>query len=441
MPDLHEHVRDPGPTSGNLTPVGTVRDVASSPYDVAAIRRDFPILSRHVHERPGKPGKPLVYLDNAASAQKPRVVIEAMRQALEHDYANVHRGIHYLSQKATDAYEGARDRIARFLNAAKREEIVITRGGTEAINLVAHSFGRSRFEPGDEVVLSVMEHHANIVPWQLLQKDCGIRLRVVPCDERGVLDLDAYAGMIGPRTKLVALTHGSNVLGTVTPAAEITRIAHAQGVPVLFDGAQAAVHGPVDVQAIDADFYAITGHKLYGPNAIGALYGKAELLETMPPYQGGGDMIASVSFEGTTFRAPPERFEAGTPPIVEGIALAVALDYIDGIGRERIAAHEHVLLEHTTQRLLDLGGVRIIGTAPGKAAIVSFVVDGIHPHDLGMLVDQTGVAIRVGQHCAEPLIDRFGVGATARASFGLYNTLEEADALVEAVAAAKEFFA
>jgi len=434
MPDVHECARA---DSVAQTRAETVPPAA---YDVETIRRDFPILSRRVHERPGKPGQPLVYLDNAASAQKPRCVIDAMTHVLEYEYANVHRGIHYLSQRATDAFEGARDKIARYLNAGSREEIIFTRGGTEAINLVAHSFGRNRFEPGDEVIVSIMEHHANIVPWQLLAEDVGLRLRVVPCDDRGVLDLDALADLIGPRTRLVALTHGSNVLGTVTPAAEITRIAHRWGVPVLFDGAQTAVHGPVDVQAIDADFYAITGHKLYGPNAIGALYGKRDMLKTMAPYQGGGDMIASVSFEGTSYREPPYRFEAGTPPIVEGIGLGVALDYVEDIGRERIAAHEHALLEHATAGLLELGGVQIIGTAPDKAAIISFVVDGIHPHDLGMLVDQTGVAIRVGQHCAEPLIDRFGVGATARASFGLYNTLAEADALVEAVAAAKEFF-
>jgi cysteine desulfurase/selenocysteine lyase len=408
---------------------------AENGYDVEAVRADFPILSRRVY------GRPLVYLDNAASAQKPRAVIEAMSRFLEEDYSNVHRGVHLLSQTATDRYEAVRDKAAAFLNAPKRETIVITRNATEAFNLVAQSWGRKNLAAGDEVVVSVMEHHANIVPWQLLQAERGIALRVAPVDDRGVLDLDALADLIGPRTKLVAVTHASNVLGTVTPAAEIARIAHDRGVPVLFDGSQAAVHMPVDVQAIDADFYVFTGHKLYGPTGIGILYAKEEVLAGMPPWQGGGDMIEAVSFSGTTFKPPPERFEAGTPPILEAVGLGAAIDYVRAIGMDAIAAHERRLLEYATDRLQAVDGVRIIGTAPGKAAILSFTVEGVHPHDVGSLLDRAGVAVRVGRHCAEPLIERFGVGATARASFGLYNTMAEADALADAARAAREFFA
>ncbi|MEI8393581.1 MAG: cysteine desulfurase [Rhodospirillaceae bacterium] len=410
------------------------------PYDIERVREDFPILKRLVHERPGRLGKPLVYLDNGASAQKPRAVIDAMVCCMELEYSNVHRGVHYLSQQTTDAYEAVRDKVARFLNAPSRENIVFTRNATEAINLVAATWGRCTLEKGDEIVLSILEHHANIVPWQLIQAEKGFTIKVIPCDDRGVLDLDAYAALLGPRTKLVSVTHGSNVLGTITPAAEIARLAHERGIPVLFDGSQAVVHQPVDVQAIDADWYVFTGHKLYGPTGIGVLYGRTELLNSMPPYQGGGDMIASVSFEGTTYREPPYRFEAGTPPIIEGIGLGAAIDYIETLGRTNIAAHEQTLLARATARLEQIEGVRIVGTAPGKAAIVSFVMDGVHPHDLGMLADQMGVAVRVGRHCAEPLLARFGLEATARASFGLYNTIAEADALVEAVLAVKEFF-
>jgi len=424
-----------------MTALAQSLPLPAAAYDVEAIRQDFPILATRVHDRPGKPGKPLIYLDNAASAQKPKAVIEAIRYCLEVEYANVHRGVHYLSQKTTDAYEAVRDKIASFLNAASRDEIVITRNSTEAINLVAATWGRKFLEAGDEVIVSVIEHHANIVPWQLLQAEKGIVLKVVPCDQHGTLDLDAYRDLFGPRTKLVALTHGSNVLGTITPAQEIARIAHDHGVPVLFDGSQTVVHQKVDVQDLDADFYVFTGHKLYGPTGIGVLYGKAEILKTMPPYQGGGDMIASVSFNGTTFREPPQRFEAGTPPIIEGIGLAAAIDYVQGIGLEAIAAHEHALLERATAGLSAIEGLRLIGTSPGKSAIISFVLEGVHPHDVGTLVDQAGIAIRVGRHCAEPLIERFGVSATARASFGLYNTAAEADALVQAVAQVKEFFA
>ncbi|CAO3378678.1 cysteine desulfurase [Azospirillum argentinense] len=414
---------------------------ASAPtFDVERVRADFPILSRSVHERKGKPGKPLVYLDSAASAQKPRQVIDAMTRFLEEDYSNIHRGVHFLSQTATDQFEEARRKVARFLNAPSERNIVFTRSATEAFNLVAHSYGRTFLSEGDEIIVSVMEHHANIVPWQLLQMDKGIRIRVVPVDEHGVLDLNAFEDLLSDRTKLVAMTHCSNVLGTVTPAKIIARMAHERGVPVLFDGSQAAVHGVVDVQDIDADFYIMTGHKLYGPTGTGVLYGKYDLLKKMPPYQGGGDMIESVSFEGTTFKAPPARFEAGTPAITEVIGLGVALDYMESLGREAIAAHEHDLLQYATQQLSQVDGLRVYGTAPGKGPIISFTLEGVHPHDLGTIVDQYGVAVRVGRHCAEPLMERFGVGATARASFALYNTRAEADALVESVIAVKEFF-
>lgn len=409
-------------------------------FDVERARADFPVLTRSVHARKGKPGKPLVYLDSAASAQKPRAVIDAMTRFLEEDYSNIHRGVHFLSQVSTDRFEAARARVARFLNAPSERCIVFTRNATESINLVAASFGQAFLSEGDEVILSVMEHHANIVPWQLLQSRIGIRIKVVPADERGVLDLDAFVDLMSDRTKLVAITHCSNVLGTVNPAKTIARLAHERGIPVLFDGSQAVVHGPVDVQDIDADFYVCTGHKLYGPNGIGVLYGKYDLLKKMPPYQGGGDMIEAVSFEGTTFKLPPARFEAGTPPITEVIGLAAALDYMDGLGREAIAAHEHDLLRYATEKLSAVEGVRIYGTAPDKGPIISFTLEGVHPHDLGTIVDQYGVAIRVGRHCAEPLMERYGVGATARASFALYNTKAEADALVASVIAVKEFF-
>ncbi|HYD70923.1 cysteine desulfurase [Azospirillum sp.] len=422
----------------------SVTDIACATcFDVDRIRADFPQLSRNVHVRGGKkpsPGKPLVYLDSAASALKPRPVVDAMARFMSEEYANIHRGVHYFSQTATDAFEGVRDKVARFLNAPSRECIVFTRNATESINLVAASYGRTFLEKGDEVVLSIMEHHANIVPWQLLQMEKGIVIKVVPVDGDGVLDLDAYARLLTDRTKLVAITHCSNVLGTLNPAKEIARIAHARGIPVLFDGSQAVVHSTVDVQDIDADFYVFTAHKLYGPTGLGVLYGKFDLLKKMPPYQGGGDMIQRVSFEGTTFKEPPMRFEPGTPPISEVIGLGAAIDYVEGIGRDAIAAHEHDLLNYATQQLSQIEGLRIVGTAPGKAALISFTLDGIHPHDIGTVVDQMGVAVRVGQHCAEPLMDRFGVGSTARASFAMYNTRAEADALVSSVQAVKEFF-
>jgi cysteine desulfurase/selenocysteine lyase len=402
-------------------------------YDVERVRRDFPILARQIH------GKPLVYLDSGASAQKPRAVIDCMRQMMEEEYANIHRGVHYLSQRATERYEGARETVARFLGAETRE-IVFTRNATEAINLVAASYGRKFLQAGDEIVLSEMEHHANIVPWQLLAGERGLVIRVVPIDDKGDLRLDAYEALLGPRTKLVALTHCSNVLGTVNPAAEIVRLAHARGIPVLLDGSQAIVHRPVDVKALDVDFYVFTGHKLYGPSGIGVLYGKYALLAQMPPYQGGGDMIRSVSFEGTSYKDPPERFEAGTPAIVEAIALGAAIDYVTALGQDAIAAHERGLLDYATSRLSAVPGLTIYGQAEEKAAIVSFTLDGAHPHDIGTIVDRAGVALRTGHHCAQPLMERLGVGATARASFGLYNTAAEVDALVDALGEVKEIF-
>jgi cysteine desulfurase / selenocysteine lyase len=414
--------------------------ILSPAFDVLRVREDFPILARSVHARKGKPGKPLVYLDSGASAQKPRQVIQAMTRFLEEDYSNIHRGVHFLSQTATDQFEAVRTKVARFINAPSDRCVVFTRSSTEAINLVAASYGRTFLTEGDEVILSIMEHHANIVPWQLLQAEKKIVIKVVPCDEDGVLDLDAYKDLLSDRTKLVAITHCSNVLGTVTPAKTIAALAHERGVPVLFDGSQAVVHGPVDVQEIDADFYVFTAHKLYGPTGLGVLYGKYDLLKRMPPYQGGGDMIESVSFAGTTYKAPPARFEAGTPPITEVIGLGAAIDYVESLGRDAIAAHEHDLLQYATQQLSQVAGLRIIGTAPGKGPIISFALDGVHPHDVGTIVDQYGVAVRVGRHCAEPLAERFAVGPTVRASFGLYNTRAEADALVESLLAVKEFF-
>ena len=403
-------------------------------FDVDLVRQDFPILKRKIH------GKPLVYFDSGASAQKPRAVIDAMSQVMENEYTNVHRGAHYLSQMLTDRYEGVRGTIARFINAPSDEQVVITRNATEAINLVAATFGRKFLGKGDGVVVSAMEHHANIVPWQLLRDEKGIELKVAPIDDRGVLDMDAYAALLDDKTKLVAITHCSNVLGTMTPAAEIIRLAHDRGIPVLLDGSQAVVHSTVDVQALDVDFYAFTGHKLYGPTAIGVLYGKADLLAQMPPYQGGGDMIASVSFERTTYQEPPYRFEAGTPPIVEAIGLGAAIDYVSAIGMDAIAAHEKSLLAYATERLTALPGIQLFGTAPEKAAILSFIQKGIHPFDTAATLDREGVAVRVGQHCAEPLMARLGVDGTVRASLAMYNTTDEIDTMIRALERARTLF-
>ncbi|MGZ8981934.1 MAG: cysteine desulfurase, partial [Burkholderiaceae bacterium] len=381
-----------------------------------------------------------VYLDSAASAQKPRAVLDAMRDAYERDYANVHRGVHMLSQRATEAFEAARRKVAQFINARRATEIVFVRGATEAINLVASTFGRKMLQAGDEIVISELEHHSNIVPWQLLRDERKIALKVAPIDDAGNLLLDRFADLLSPRTRLVAMTHVSNALGTITPIAEIVRLAHGVGAFVLVDGCQAVPHTRVDVQAIGADFYAFSGHKIYGPTGIGVLYGKERILDEMPPYQGGGEMILSVTFERTTYKKAPHRFEAGTPAIVEAIGLGAAVDYLEKIGLDRIKAHEHALLEYATERLSALPRLRLVGTAARKAAIASFVVDGVHPHDIGTILDQSGVAIRAGHHCAQPLMHRLGLPATARASFGLYNTVDDVDALADGLQVVLELF-
>jgi cysteine desulfurase / selenocysteine lyase len=418
-----------------MTTIARVTDrTVTPPYDVARVRADFPILSRTVH------GKPLVYLDNAATTQKPRAVIDAIAGYYGTINANVHRGVHELSGRATDAFEAGRERVRRFFNAAHSREIVFTRNATESINLVAYAFAGSRLREGDDVVISAMEHHSNIVPWQLVCERNGARLRVAPIDDRGALILEEFERLLGPRTRLVSITHMSNALGTVNPAAEIVRMAHDRDIPVLLDGSQAAYHMPVDVQALDCDFYAATGHKLYGPTGIGVLYGKTPHLEAMPPFMGGGDMISSVTFERSTWNTLPHKFEAGTPDISGVVGLHAALDYIDAIGRDRIAAHERNLLEHGTRVLENVPGVRLIGTAPSKASILSFVMDNVHPHDIGTIVDREGVAIRTGHHCAQPVMERFGVPATARASLAMYNTTEELDALGRALHRVHEVF-
>jgi cysteine desulfurase/selenocysteine lyase len=400
-------------------------------FDPLVTRADFEILSRKVY------GKPLVYLDNAASAQKPRQVLDAMRNFASSEYANVHRGVHYLSAAATERYEAARGTVRRFLNAEHADEIVFTKGGTEAINLVASSFLAPHVRPGDEIVLSVMEHHSNIVPWHFLRERHGAVLRWVDVRDDGSLDVEALDVAIGPKTKLVALTHMSNVLGTVTPLKEIVARAHAKSVPVLADGCQGAVHEIVDVRDLDIDFYAITGHKLYGPTGIGALYGKRALLKTMRPYNGGGEMIREVTREIVTYADPPARFEAGTPPIIESVGLAAALDYLSALDRTAVAAHEHDLLVYARERVRELNWLRVIGDAPGKGAILSFEADRIHAHDLATILDREGVAVRAGHHCAQPLMERFGVASTTRASFALYNTRAEVDALMDALVKAR----
>ena len=409
--------------SGAL-PIARDRETA---YDVEAVRRDFPILGIQVY------GKPLVYLDNAASAQKPRAVIDAERAVYERCYANIHRGVHWLSVHATDAYDASREKARAFLNAARTQEIVFVRGTTEAVNLVAQTYGRAHVGPGDEVLISGLEHHSNIVPWQLLGEEKGSKLRVAPLTDEGEIDLNAMERLFSPRTRIVSVAHLSNALGTIAPIRRIVEMAHARGVPVFVDGAQAAPRMPVDVRALGCDFYAFSSHKIYGPTGVGVLYGREELLEAMPPYQGGGDMIRSVTFEKTTFNLVPYKFEAGTPNIAGGIAFGAALDYVTGIGLERIAVHEADLLRYATEALSTVPGLRIIGTAREKAGVLSFVLDGIHPHDIGTVLDREGVAIRTGHHCAQPVMDRFGLPATARASFGLYNTREEVDVLLHAI--------
>jgi cysteine desulfurase/selenocysteine lyase len=402
-------------------------------FDAEAIRAQFPILSRTVN------GKPLVYLDNAASAQKPRAVIDAMVAVMEGGYANVHRGLHTLSNEATDAYEKARKSVTRFLNADEGE-IVFTKGGTEAINLVASSFGLSLSE-GDEILVTQMEHHSNIVPWHLLRERKGVVLRFAPVTESGELDLAATLNLIGPRTRLVSVTHMSNVLGTINPVKAITDAAHAAGALVLIDGCQGAVHTIVDVKALDCDFYVATGHKLYGPTGIGILYGKAVRLAALPPYQGGGEMIGTVSEDAITYADPPMRFEAGTPPILEAIGLGAAVDWMMALDRDAVARHERALYDRVIERLDGANWLRILGTAPDKGAILSFTVEGAHAHDIAQILDKQGVAVRAGAHCAEPLMARFGVTASARASFALYNTLDEADAFANALVKARSFFA
>ncbi len=406
----------------------------SRPFEVGRVREDFPALRQHVH------GKPLIYLDNAATTQKPRSVVEAIRRFYEQDCSNVHRGVHTLSQRATEAYERAREIVRRFLNARSEEEIIFVRGTTEAINLVAHSFGRWRVRAGDEILISAMEHHSNIVPWQILCEVTGARLRVAPITEDGELLVEDVERLLNARTRLVAMTHLSNALGTITPAREIIRLAHERGIPVLLDGAQAVAHLKVDVQELECDFYAFSGHKLYGPTGIGVLYGKAEWLDAMPPYQGGGDMISSVTFEKTTYNRLPYKFEAGTPHIAGAIGLGAAIEYVTALGLEAIAAHERDLLIYATEAVSSIPGLRVIGTARQKASILSFTLDGVHPHDIGTILDHEGIAIRAGHHCAQPVMERFGVPATARVSFALYNTREEVDALVAALQKVREVF-
>jgi cysteine desulfurase / selenocysteine lyase len=404
-------------------------------FDIERIRADFPILRREVR------GHPLVYLDNAATTQKPQVVLDALNNYYTDINANVHRGVHQLSELATEAYEGSREKIRRFFNAASTREIVFTRNATESINLIANVFGRWKLAAGDEVVISAMEHHSNIVPWQLICEERNARLRVAPIDDRGELILEELDRLIGPRTKLVSIAHMSNALGTINPVKEIVRMAHARGVPVMFDGSQAAYHMRVDVQALDCDFYAATGHKIYGPTGIGILYAKERWLEAMPPFMGGGDMIRTVAFEKSTWNDLPHKFEAGTPDIAGAIGLGVAIDYVQGVGLDAIESHERDLLEYGTAALASVPGLRIIGTARRKASILSFVMEGVHPHDIGTIVDREGVAIRTGHHCAQPLMDRFGIPGTARASLAMYNTREDLDALVRGLKQVRTLFA
>ena len=403
-------------------------------YDVNAVRADFPILSRTVY------GKPLVYFDNAASAQKPRSVIDAESRVYEEEYANVHRGLHYLSGAATDAFEATREAVKRFINAASIKEVIYTRGTTEAINLVAQSYGRAFLKEGDEIIVSVLEHHSNIVPWQLLAQEKGLVLKVAPIDDDGNFLLDEFEKLLSPRTKLVSVAYMSNALGTIVPVKAVIERAHAVGAKVLLDAAQAITHMPVDVQALGCDFLAFSGHKLYGPTGIGILYGREELLEAMPPWQGGGEMIRTVSFSGTTFAELPAKFEAGTPAIAQTIALKAAIDYVTALGLDTIAAHEHELMQYGVERLSHVPGLTIVGRARERASIISFAMDCAHPHDIGTVIDQAGVAVRAGHHCAQPLMERLGLPATARASFALYNTKAEIDVMAEALGKVVKLF-
>jgi cysteine desulfurase/selenocysteine lyase len=411
------------------------KPVTIDAYDVQRIRADFPALALQVY------GKPLVYLDNAASAQKPKAVLDRIQHAYTHEYANVHRGLHYLANAATEAYEGAREKVAAFLNAPRKEEVIFTRNATEAINLVAYTFGHERIKEGDEIVLSIMEHHSNIVPWNFLRERQGAVIKWAPIDEEGNFLLDEFEKLLTPRTKLVAITQMSNALGTIVPVKEAVKLAKARGIPVLVDGSQAAVHLDIDVQDIGCDFYVFTGHKLYGPSGIGVLWGKYEHLEKMPPFNGGGEMIRDVFEDRVTYGDPPHKFEAGTPSIVQAIGLGAAIDYVNSIGKGRIRAHEDALVKYAHERLRGINSLRIFGTAREKGAIVSFEIKGAHPHDVATIIDRAGVAVRAGTHCTMPLLARYGVTATCRASFGLYNTKDEVDSLAQALIKAQDFFA
>ena len=403
-------------------------------YDVERVRADFPIFDHPIN------GHRLVFLDSAASAQKPRSTIDALSRVYETEYANIHRGVYDLSMRTTKAFEAARDKVRDFLGAAESREVIFVRGGTEAINLVAQTYGRANLEAGDEIILSHMEHHSNIVPWQMLRDEKDLTIRIAPIDDQGNFRLDDFQALLNERTKIVAITHASNALGTIVPLKQVIALAHDQGAVVLVDGCQAVPHMAVDVVDLDCDFYVFSGHKLYGPSGIGALYGKAALLEAMPPYQGGGEMILTVAFDKTEFNVIPHKFEAGTPHIAGAIALGATIDYLNELGFERIAAHEQMLLEYATERLTEFNSLRLIGTADRKASILSFTLEGIHPHDIGTVLDRQGIAIRAGHHCAQPVMDRFGIAATARASFGIYNSREDVDALASAIGKTIEIF-